>query len=199
MAKQYFDNAAVTKSIREYQKTLRKGTDDLSIMHKHTDELQNLVRGVINTHKIYRWWPDVDELIQEGMLAIFSSFRRFNPKKGTAFNYLSIVAKQHLKNWTQDKNKKTWVTSELNEEIYQDAEQIHTQDNMDLADLFYSVEVPTELEQILESMVQLLVVERIHNKRDIVRSLVQQGNKKQDVSKLFKILSKQFTGFTYDR
>ena len=188
--KNYFDNEAVTKAILEYKEFLEKGTDKVEILHPYTSQIQQLVKGVINTHKIYRWWHDVDELVQEGMVAIYSSFKRFNPEKGTAFNYLSIVAKQHLKNWTQTRNKKAFQTSEFQDDIYNS----HTvaEDTTTIEQLFFEVEVPVELEKTLAAIVEVITRQKIHNKRDIIKYLFRQGYLKKDIDNVFKQLEIHF-------
>ncbi|MEM4326468.1 MAG: sigma factor [Candidatus Pacearchaeota archaeon] len=195
--KYYFDNDSITKAIRQYQKELKKGNDDISILYPYTKQIESLIRGVINTHKINRWWPDSDELVQEGMVAVLASLKRFRPSKGTAFNYLSIVAKQHLKNWTQSKNKKNWSTFELNEQAYlENTDYIKSaEDFILLEEMFHEVDVPAEIEPVLEAIMFSIVKEKIHNKRDIIKNLFARGFEKAKIDIAFSKLSEHFGEF----
>lgn len=188
--KLYFDDEAVTKAILAYQASLKHGKNDIHLIHPYIEQIQALVRGVINTHKIYRWWNDTDELVQEGVMAIMIAIRRFNPKYGTAFNYLSIVAKQHLKNWTQSRNKKNWVTDELNEEIYQ--EDVHVDRTFAIEDIFTSIEVSDKLAPVLEEISKIIIEDKIYNKRDIVSHLVKNGRSKTDINAVFAVLKDHY-------
>lgn len=192
--KNYFDNETVTAAIKEYQKGLAEGRDDIHLIYPYTEQIQMLVRGVINTHKIYRWWNDVDELMQEGMLAIYSSLKRFNPEKGTAFNYLSIVAKQHLKNWTQNKNKKAWNTSEYNDEIYQHSDVAAFDEHLMLQEMLTEMDVDESLETVLEGILDSISKQKLYNKRDITKYLLRQGYPKKDIDSIFNELEDHFGG-----
>ena len=192
--KNYFNNDDVTAAILEYKDYLEKGENRIYILHPYTEQIQKLVRGVINTHKIYRWWDDVDELVQEGMLAIYASFKRFDPEKGTAFNYLSIVAKQHLKNWTQTRNKKAWNTFEFQEDLYEEKVEFEpgkTEGFMVMENVLHMVDVPIELEKTLEAIVGCVVLDGLDNKRDIVKHLTKQAWIKEDVDAVFAVLEVQ--------
>jgi len=196
--KNYFDNDAVTKAILEYKEGLALGKDNIRLLHPYTLQIQQLVRGVINTHKIYRWWNDLDELIQEGMLAVYSSFQRFDPVKGTAFNYLSITVKNHLKNWTQSKNKKSWITGEFNDEIFEEEGQSHTDDMMTIERLFFEVKIPENLEHILMAIMNTITKDRIYNKRDVIKQLLKAGHSKKDIEATFTELENHFGTFMVD-
>jgi len=195
MRKLYFDNESITAAIVEYNRQFtEEGKDNIVVIYPFTNQIQLLVRGVINTHKIYRWWNDVDELVQEGMVAVYTSLRRFNPEKGTAFNYLSIVAKQHLKNWTQQKNKKKFLTSEYNDELYQNESDpsLELQDTMALQYLFLDVEVHPDLEKTLEAISNAICKDKIFNKRDVVKQLSRAGYEKKNISAVFIVLENHF-------
>ena len=111
----YFDNDAIESAIREYQRKLyEEGVRDYSVIEPYLEQIRSLIRIIINTYKIYRFYEDVDELEQEAMVAIIESLDRIDFAKGTAFNYFSFVAKNHLKAWTQRLNKKRYVTREYN-------------------------------------------------------------------------------------
>lgn len=197
MKKNYFDNEAITKAILEYQVSIKSGKENITLLYPYTLQIKGLINGVINTHKIYRWWNDRNELEQEGMVAVLVSLKRFNPEKGTAFNYLSIVAKQHLKNWTQSKNKKDWITDELNEEIYQDDDNEESKDKstlqqpVSLEDLLHESNNNPDYEIIIDDIVQAVKINKLSNKRDIVKFLQKKHNK-QDIDKVFKKLGTHF-------
>ena len=53
----YFDNDTIQTAIVEYKRKLEEEQiDDVTIMHPYTNQIQQLIRAVINTHKIYRFW-----------------------------------------------------------------------------------------------------------------------------------------------
>ena len=191
--KNYFNNEEVTEAILEYNEYLKQGVDKIELLHPYTTQIQQLVRGVINTHKIYRWWNDTDELVQEGMVAIYASFKRYNPEKGTAFNYLSIVAKQHLKNWTQQRNKKNFLTNEYNDEIHQEMSGGYSE-SVNLEHLFLDVEVDYDLESTLEAIARIISVDKIFNRRDIIKQLSRNGYDKKDINEVFTQLKLHFGG-----
>lgn len=172
--KNYFDNDAVTEAILAYQKSLKEGRNDVHLIYPYTTQIQQLIRGVINTHKIYRFWPDVDELVQEAFTAIMTAIRRYKPGSGTAFNYLSIVAKQHLKNWTVTRNKKRALMSEFNDEIYLDEATEAPAESF--KDLLEDLPIPPHLEATFEAIVEAIEQHQIHSKRDIVRQLTLRGD-----------------------
>lgn len=196
MTKNYFDNEQVTTAILKYQESLREGRNDIYLIHPYTGQIQQLIKGVINTHKIYRWWDDLDELIQEGMLAIYSSFKRYDHTKGSAFNYLSIVVKQHLKNWTQSKNKKNWNTSELQEEIYIDENHVTTpmEDMIALQQMFFEIDLPSKFDLLTESLLDSIVNEKILNRRDLIKHMTQEGFPRKDVEEIFSLLTLKLGG-----
>lgn len=67
-----------------------------------------LIYGMIYNGK-YRFWRfgDIDELFQEGRLAIISSIhkKQFNPERGSLFNFFSTVVAKNLMNYTKKQNK----------------------------------------------------------------------------------------------
>ena len=123
---------------------------------------------------------------------MFASFHRFSPEKGTAFNYLAITVKNHLKNWTQTRNKKDWVTSEFNDTIYENADD-YVYDNFEFRETMYSIPIEQDLKPILEDIATLAIEEKVLNKRDVVRFLARKGHSKEDISKVYKAMEKYFT------
>lgn len=194
MANKYFDNKAVEEALAKYKISLdndpnKKG--DATILHPYTDQIQHLVRGVINVHKIYRFHSDVEELIQEGMVAIYASFKRFNPEKGSAFNYLSIVVKQHLKNWTQTKNRKDWLTSEYQDQLYI-PEATGINERAATEDILTSPDMPEKFGKIIDDMIIVVGEQGIYHKRDIIKALVLRGWPRKDIENTYIKLEKQF-------
>jgi RNA polymerase sigma factor (sigma-70 family) len=192
----YFNNDEVEKAIKEYRKAVKKNpdsTENIEILYPYTDQFQKLVRGVINVHKIYRFHNDLDELCQEGIMALYASFDRFDPSKGTAFNYFSITVKNHLKNWTQTKNKKEWATQEFNEVIY---------DNHDMSDNSFSiytlqerianVDIPEDLFDLMERIIEIIFNDKVYHKRDAVKFLLREGWDREDIDKIYAALEKEF-------
>ena len=190
----YFDNKAIEAIIKKYQNSVKEDENnkgDMTIVHPYTSQFQQLVKAVINTHKIYRFHNDIEELSQEGLSALFSSLRRFDPTKGTAFNYLSIVVKQHLKNWTQSKNKKEWVTGELNEETY-DGHYDDIYDVYAIKESLSQLDVEGEQEIILERIISLITNDKVAYKRDIVKVLLAEGWARDDINSVYTKLEEKF-------
>ena len=176
----------------KYQEGLKNGVDDPTIMYPFTSQLQQLIRAVIFSHKIQRFHNDLNELEQEAMVEVYASFKRFNADKGSAFNYFSFVTKQHLKNWTQTKNKKDWKTSEYNDIIYTSNASSEIDDQFAFEDMLSSINISPELEVILQAIIDVISTHKIYNKRDIIKYLTQEGYQRKDINTVFKKLSKHF-------
>lgn len=73
-----------------------------------TKYFDKLVYGVIYNQR-YKFWrfSELDELFQEGRLAILSSIhkKQFNPERGSVFNFFSTVVAKNLMNFTKKQNK----------------------------------------------------------------------------------------------
>lgn len=99
----YFDNKDVQGKIRTYlieeNATTRQVLRDDILSH-----VKDIINGIIFTHKFTAFEP-YDDLLQEASLACLIALERFNPDKGTAFNYFSLVAKKSLTYYTL-KNRK---------------------------------------------------------------------------------------------
>lgn len=185
MAKFYFDNIAVQEAILAYQQS-----KDIRIMYKYTEQLTALIRGVINTHKIYRFHNDVKELIQEAFVALYAALPRFDPTKGTAFSYLSIVVKQYLKNWTRSQNNKAFRTLEFKDTYYNDTDQqSHT---LPLDEIFKTGSLPPKYDGLIEALTEGVTVERINNYQDMVKWLQKKGWTVKDIKAAFSILKKEY-------
>lgn len=96
--------------IREYQKSviIRDGEvvkKDRELEAKITKEVMNIVNAVINNWHFY-YFDEYDELLQHAMMHCYRNFTKFNPDKGSAFNYFTKIARVSLLNYTTRKNKK---------------------------------------------------------------------------------------------
>jgi len=131
----YFKNKEVQESIRQYfseeNAAVKKALRDDILRH-----VQDIVNGIIFTHKFIAFEP-YDDLLQEAMLACIIALERFDPDKGTAFNYFSLVAKKSLTYYTL-KNRKN-------------------RNNHSIDDLSYFLHTPRELEDFdIETLVNQL-------------------------------------------
>lgn len=189
----YYDNDTIQPIIIKYQKTVTKGKPDLRMLDPHVDSFQQLVRAIINTHKIYRFHNDVEELVQEGLTELFNSLKRFDPDRGTSFNYLSITVKNHLKNWTKNRNKKDWITGEFNDTVYMAATQ-NSFDKITIQDMFAVVTVREELGTLLERIIEIITDLNIYHKRDIIKFLVREGWPREHIDEVYENLEDAFGG-----
>jgi hypothetical protein len=190
--KNYFDNNAVEKALLQFQKTMDENSrGDTTLLEPFTEQIQTLVKIVINVHKIYRFHNDLDELVQEGLVAVYSSFGRFDPSKGTAFNYLSITVKNHLKNWTQSKNKKAWVTVEFNDTIY-DAGEDSITDGFYIHEALSQVSLEPKYDPIMDDIINLISNDKIYNKRDIIKQLIRNGWDRSEIEVVYNAMEEHF-------
>ncbi len=67
---------------------------------------------------VYRYhiFEDIEDLQQHAMHECFKNFLKFNPSKGTCFNYFSIIAKISLLNYT-DRRKRHRNHSDIEEQV----------------------------------------------------------------------------------
>lgn len=120
-ARYYFDEEEFVEMIHEYQKTTI--VRDKAILVKNAvlekklvDRVMKIVRAIIMFYRYYIF-EDYDDLVQHAMLACYNNFLKFNQKKGTAFNYFSIIAKISLLNYT-DRRKKHRNHKNIEEQIF---------------------------------------------------------------------------------
>lgn len=99
--------------LNEYLELSKGGTETSPATEKimtvlFRDYFDKLIYGMIYNQK-YRFWRfgDLEELFQEGRLAILSSIhkRQFNPERGSVFNFFSTVVAKNLMNYTKKQNK----------------------------------------------------------------------------------------------
>lgn len=93
----------------EYQKTSIKRDGiviqkDTLLEGKIVKEVMKIVNAIIVVYRYYIF-EDSDDLMQHGMKACYENFMKFDPHKGTAFNFFSIIAKISLLNYTDRRQK----------------------------------------------------------------------------------------------
>jgi len=108
-ARNYFDEEVVRGMLLEYQKTVVKRDKvviikDEVLETKITKEVMKIVNAIIVVYRYYIF-EDTDDLMQHGMKACYENFVKFDPQKGTAFNFFSIIAKISLLNYTDRRQK----------------------------------------------------------------------------------------------
>jgi len=187
---QYFNNDEAQRLIDEYlheEDPEKKSRLRDEIMYR----VKDIVIGIIFTHEFTAFEP-FDDLLQEAMLASLVALDRFDPKKGTAFNYFSLVAKKALTYYTL-KNRKNRnhfpiedFTPFLNEKKTVsdfDIEVIVSQLRTFFEDSKYKKLQP--LNDILE---KYLKTKRKFNKRDWFRFAKSYGFSQNLIRKYLKIL-----------
>lgn len=95
--------------LREYQGSavIRDGVviiKDEKIERKLVNEVEKIVNAIIMVYRYYIF-EDYDDLKQHALQACYKNFVKFNPDKGTCFNYFSLISKKCLLNFT-DRQKK---------------------------------------------------------------------------------------------
>ncbi len=101
----YFNNPNVQNLIFQYKAAQLEEAENENapsaqpLKDEILSHVKNIVNGIIFTHKFTAFEP-YDDLMQEAMLACIVALERFNPEKGTAFNYFSLVAKKSLTYYT---------------------------------------------------------------------------------------------------
>ena len=170
----YFDNDNIEQAIVKYQEKLRnEGVRDYSYIEPYLEQIRSLVRIIINTYKIYRFYEDVEELEQEALVAIIESLDRIDFSKGSAFNYFSFVAKNHLKAWTQRLNKKRYVTREYDPQRDGEEEDEEEFDTSYLDDLAHEAAATLDdhTAMLVKEVVDLMRTHRINNRSDLISAL----------------------------
>jgi len=136
-----------------------------------------LIYGMIYNQK-YRFWRfgDIDELFQEGRLAIISSIhkKQFNPDRGSIFNFFSTVVAKNLMNYTKKQNKYLYrnigidindVFNNQNVKYYQ-----NFNDNLMVDDAFEALKKFFEGKKKFEELTDLLYhYYQIHSGKDFVK------------------------------
>jgi len=111
--------------IDEYLKESKDGTkpnrkSDL-IMSEFYGYADQIIMGIINAPQ-YRFtrFAELDELIQEARIAIQLSIhkKQFDPKKGTMFNFISVVVARNLINYTTKLNRNYKKKSDADIDVF---------------------------------------------------------------------------------
>jgi len=123
-----------------------------------------LVNGVIRNNTFKFWlYAEIDDLFQEGRLAILSSInkRQWDPKRGTIFNFFSTVVQKNLINFTRKQSKVTFhgVDADIND-IFNDESIKYTQNfdnNIVLDEMFKMLKTFFKGKQKFEQLTDLLL------------------------------------------
>jgi len=163
-ARNYFDEKTFQEKVKEYQDTavFRDGT--LVIKNEKLErelmiEVNKIINAIIMVYRYYIF-EDYDDLKQHAALACFNNFMKFTPKKGTAFNYFSIIAKISLLNYT-DRRKKHRNHNNIEEQIH-----LHSNDITNYNMVF------DNLEDTLFKIIDENYVGRIREKYSSIASLI---------------------------
>lgn len=116
----YFNEEIVQELLKEYQRTTLVYNNQIVskneiLENKLIKEIEKIVIAIIYVYR-YSIFEQFDDLKQEGLKACFSNFLKFDPKKGSAFDYFSIITKIHLLNYT-DRRKKHRNHNNIDDEI----------------------------------------------------------------------------------
>lgn len=105
----YFREEEAQRLIKEYHHSMVIQNKIVIAKNERVEnELMEMIRkiviAIINNYRYYIF-EEYEDLVQEGLKACFIGIPRYNPEKGTAFNYFSLITKIHLLNYT-DRRKK---------------------------------------------------------------------------------------------
>jgi len=78
-------------------------------------EVDKIVNAIIMVYRYYIF-EDYEDLKQHALQACYTNFLKFNPNKGTCFNYFSLISKMSLLNYTS-RRKKHRNHSDISEQI----------------------------------------------------------------------------------
>ena len=155
----YFDEAQVTKWIAEYQHSAVREIDgegietvvwkDVIIEEKIMIEVIKIVKAIIQVYRYYIF-EDYNDCLQHGSMSCYQNFMKWNPSKGTAFNFFSIISKRSLLNYT-DRRKKHRNHNDI-------AEQVDLYDSKTMNFDFY-------LEELRETLIEIIDKSFVGKKR----------------------------------
>ena len=116
----YFNEEEFQKNLKEYQRTaiVRDGVaiqKDEKIEAYLVKEVDKIVNAIIMVYRYYIF-EDYEDLKQHALQACYTNFLKFNPNKGTCFNYFSLISKMSLLNYTS-RRKKHRNHSDISEQI----------------------------------------------------------------------------------
>jgi hypothetical protein len=108
-AKQYFDETLFRETLTKYKETLIIRDGKIASRNEELErslvkQIEKIVNAIIIVYRYYLF-EDYEDLKQHALNACFTNFLKFDPAKGTAFNYFSIISKISLLNLTQRKQK----------------------------------------------------------------------------------------------
>jgi len=105
----YFNEEEFQKNLREYQNSaiVRDGVTvqkNEKIEAYLVKEVEKIVNAIIMVYRYYIF-EDYEDLRQHALQACYTNFLKFNPNKGTCFNYFSLISKMSLLNYTSRRKK----------------------------------------------------------------------------------------------
>ena len=186
----YFNNDSVQELIRQYL-TEEDSEVKSKLKEKIMHEVQAIVNGIIFTHK-FTAFEHYDDLMQEAMLACIVALERFNPDKGTAFNYFSLVAKKSLTYFTlkNRRNRNNYSLDDLTYFLHQQQEL----DDFDIETLvnqlrtYYADSKYKKLRSLNDILENYLMKKRKFNKRDFFKFAKGFGFSQNLIRKYLKII-----------
>lgn len=109
-SRNYFNELQCQEMLTQYKETAVVDSEGIVIEKDDCVEknlvktIEKIVVAIINTHHYYVF-EDYGDLKQHALSACYKNFLKFDPSKGTAFNYFSIISKMSLLNYTTRKKK----------------------------------------------------------------------------------------------
>jgi len=109
VARKYFDETLFRQTLEDYKKSLifrdgKVASKNEKLEYSLVKQVEKIVNAIIIVYRYYIF-EDYEDLKQHALNACFSNFLKFDPTKGTAFNYYSIISKISLLNYTDRKQK----------------------------------------------------------------------------------------------
>lgn len=107
--KNYFNEEEFQAKLKEYQKSavVRDGVavqKDEQLEAYLVNEVTKIVNAIIMVYRYYIF-EDYEDLKQHALQACYTNFLKFNPNKGTCFNYFSLISKMSLLNYTSRRQR----------------------------------------------------------------------------------------------
>lgn len=107
--KNYFNEEEFQEGLKKYQQSavVRDGVavqKDEKIEVYLVTEVTKIVNAIIMVYRYYIF-EDYEDLKQHALQACYTNFLKFNPKKGTCFNYFSLISKMSLLNYTSRRQR----------------------------------------------------------------------------------------------
>lgn len=122
--KNYFNEEEFQEKLKEYQKSavVRDGVavqKDEVIEAYLIEQVGKIVNAIIMVYRYYIF-EDYEDLKQHALQACYTNFLKFNPKKGTCFNYFSLISKMSLLNYTS-RRKRHRNHSDIEDQVHLNA------------------------------------------------------------------------------